>query len=53
MHGVLAILSRLGVVPVLIGGRALAARGIPTDTADIDLLLACDGRVAHQVMTHL
>jgi hypothetical protein len=53
VRGLLAILSRLGVAPVLIGGRALAARGIPADTADIDLLLACDGRVARQVMTEL
>jgi hypothetical protein len=53
MHGLLDILSRLDVVPVLIGGRALAALGIPTDTADVDLLLACDGRVVHQVMADL
>jgi hypothetical protein len=53
MQGLLTILSRLNVVPVLIGGRALAARGIPIDTTDFDLLLGCDQRVVHQVMIYL
>jgi hypothetical protein len=53
VQGLLTILARLDVVPVLIGGRALAARGIPVDTTDIDLLLACDEHVVHQLAIYL
>jgi hypothetical protein len=39
---VLIFLSPMRVAPVLIGGCALAARGLPYETSDVDLLVDCN-----------
>lgn len=42
-RAVLSFLSQMQVIPVLIGGCALAAHGITQDILDIDLLVDCPG----------
>jgi len=42
LANVLSVLANLNLVPVLIGGRALIAHGMPCETEDIDLLVDSD-----------
>jgi predicted nucleotidyltransferase len=46
---VLALLCEMRIVPVLIGGCALAARGVSLETSDIDMLVNCDRAKLHEI----
>jgi hypothetical protein len=50
---VFAVLSRMAASPVLVGGCALVAYGVPAPTLDIDFLVSCSFREFKRISKHL